>query len=58
MNGKCPGCLHVRILESGKGSRFLLCELSKVDGRFPKYPQQPVIHCAGFEAAPKDEPGQ
>ena len=58
MSGKCPGCLHVRIIESGKGSRFLLCELAKVDERFPKYPPQPVIRCAGFEAAPKDGAGQ
>jgi len=43
----------VRILESDKGSRFFLCELSKEDGRFSKYPPQPVLRCAGFEAALK-----
>jgi hypothetical protein len=53
MSGKCPSCLHVRILESDKGSRFFLCELAKVDERFSKYPPQPVIRCAGFVAAPK-----
>jgi hypothetical protein len=58
MSGKCPGCLHVRIIESGKGSRFLLCELAKVDARFSKYPPQPVIRCDGFEAAPREGKGQ
>ena len=53
MSGICPGCLHVRILESDKGSRFFLCELAKVDERFSKYPPQPVIRCVGFVAAPK-----
>jgi hypothetical protein len=53
MSGLCPGCAHVRILESDKGSRFFLCELSNEDGRFSKYPPQPVLRCAGFEAALK-----
>jgi hypothetical protein len=31
---------------------FSLCERSKTDARFPKYPRLPVESCPGFE--PKD----
>jgi len=34
---------------SGKGSVFWMCERSKVDPRFRKYPPLPVLACAGFE---------
>ncbi len=43
----CQTCVHMREIVSGKGSRFLLCELSQADSRFAKYPPQPVIHCDG-----------
>mgnify|MGYP004126338465 FL=1 len=52
MTGLCPGCAHVRFVESATGSRFLMCRLAKVDARFTKYPPQPVLRCAGFEEAP------
>jgi hypothetical protein len=48
----CPICSFAREVVSGKGSRFLLCEKSKTDRRFPKYPRQPVIHCLGFAEKP------
>jgi hypothetical protein len=44
----CAACAFARKIVFGKGSQFLLCEKSKSDGRFPKYPRQPVIHCQGF----------
>jgi len=28
---------------------FLMCELSKSDPHYPKYPPLPVLRCAGFE---------
>jgi hypothetical protein len=31
-----------------KGSRFLLCQLSRTDPAFPKYPPQPVVRCDGY----------
>ena len=34
---------------SDRGSVFYLCELSKVDARFPKYPRLPVLRCAGYD---------
>lgn len=45
----CETCAHVREVVSGKGSRFLLCQRSQQDRRFPKYPPQPVMECEGFE---------
>jgi hypothetical protein len=52
----CPLCSFAKAIVSGKGSRFLLCEKSKTDRRFPKYPRQPVIRCQGF--AEKNDEGQ
>jgi hypothetical protein len=46
----------MREIVSGKGSRFLLCELSQADPRFAKYPPQPVIRCEGYqEQTPADK---
>ncbi len=36
-----------------RGKSYSLCELSKVDRRFPKYPRVPVFACSGYQA--KDE---
>jgi hypothetical protein len=44
----CESCGRMREVISGKGSRFLLCELSRVDHRFAKYPGQPVLECPGY----------
>jgi hypothetical protein len=37
------------VVETRRGSRFLLCELSKTDARYPRYPPLPVVRCDGFE---------
>jgi hypothetical protein len=47
--GLCATCHHHRIIASGKGSRFLLCERSRSDSRFPRYPSLPVLACLGFQ---------
>ena len=47
--GLCGVCVNVRVVESGKGSRFYLCKLSAADSRFPKYPRLPVVECSGFQ---------
>ena len=44
----CPRCAHVKVVVSGKGSVFFLCLLAAEDPRYPKYPPQPVVSCAGF----------
>jgi hypothetical protein len=40
---------------SDRGSVFYLCQLSKVDPSFPKYPRLPVLACAGYERSQDSE---
>jgi hypothetical protein len=56
--GLCDSCRHARDVVSGKGSRFVLCELSRTDRRFPRYPQLPVLACAGYEPREPVPPGR
>ncbi|AGA27752.1 hypothetical protein Sinac_3496 [Singulisphaera acidiphila DSM 18658] len=44
----CERCGWMRVITSGKGSRFLLCERAQADARFTKYPRQPVSQCLGY----------
>lgn len=50
-HGLCERCRWARVVVTPKGSRFLLCERSLTDPRFPKYPPLPVFACSGFEPA-------
>lgn len=50
--GLCESCANVRVVETRRGSRFFLCQLSEVDPRFPKYPRIPVLRCAGYAPQP------
>jgi hypothetical protein len=47
--GLCDGCRHQRIVKNTRGSRFSLCERSKLDPDYPRYPRLPVLECAGYE---------
>ena len=47
----CSRCKQHRIIRSGKGSVFLLCEAGVADPRWPKYPPQPVQRCPKFVAS-------
>ncbi len=47
--GLCGMCRHVRVITSDRGSRFIMCELSKTDPRFRRYPALPVVACEGYE---------
>ncbi len=47
--GLCDLCRHQRVVRTTRGSAFSLCERSKTDERFPKYPRVPVAACPGFE---------
>jgi len=49
--GLCADCVHARIIESAKGSKFLLCQRSASDPSYPKYPRLPVLSCPGHEQA-------
>jgi hypothetical protein len=46
--GLCARCRHAEEIVSARGSRFLLCALSRVDPRFPRYPRLPVLACDGY----------
>jgi hypothetical protein len=54
--GLCDRCAHQRIVKNTRGSRFSLCERSKTEPEFPRYPRLPVIECRGFE--PREESGK
>lgn len=47
--GLCRDCRHVRRVVSGRGSVFYLCERSRTDPAYSKYPRLPVRLCAGYE---------
>jgi len=47
--GLCADCVHASRIESGRGSVFILCELSLTDLRFPQYPRLPVLSCEGYK---------
>jgi len=49
--GLCANCIHARRITSDRGSVFLLCELSKTDPQFEKYPRLPVLSCSGYVQA-------
>jgi hypothetical protein len=46
--GLCASCLNSRLV-AGANSRFWLCELSRTDPRFPRYPRLPVLRCDGYQ---------
>ena len=46
--GLCAHCIYARVVESSRGSRFVLCQLSQTDPGFARYPRLPVLSCAGY----------
>lgn len=53
--GLCPRCEHCREVRNTRGSVFLLCERSRTEPEYPRYPRQPVLSCPGFEPSREDE---
>ena len=47
--GLCGKCRHQRVIGNTRGSTFSLCERSKDDPSFPRYPRLPVLECRGYE---------
>ena len=47
--GLCDRCRHQKLIRSGRGSVFSMCERSKTDPSYPKYPRLPVLRCPGYE---------
>jgi hypothetical protein len=37
------------VVRNTRGSSFSLCERSRTDDRFPRYPRVPVESCPGWE---------
>ena len=44
----CLTCIHVKIIRNERGSTFYLCQKSRTDPAFAKYPHQPVVTCSGY----------
>lgn len=60
--GLCPACRHSQAVHTPR-SVFLLCQRSRDDASYERYPRQPVRACPGFEPAaqgetPPGEPGR
>jgi hypothetical protein len=53
--GLCATCRHARVVQSARGSTFYLCRLAEVDPRFVRYPQLPMLKCAGYESSVDNE---
>lgn len=49
--GLCATCAHAHVIQNRRGSRFHLCERSREDASFPRYPRLPVLRCPGYERA-------
>lgn len=47
--GLCDSCRHQRLVPNTRGSIFSLCERSRTDPAYPRYPRLPVRECAGHE---------
>jgi hypothetical protein len=47
--GLCDTCVHQRIVRNTRGSVFSLCERSRDEPEFPRYPRVPVLECRGHE---------
>jgi hypothetical protein len=53
--GLCATCRHARLVTTPR-SRFLLCERSRGDASYERYPRLPVLACRGHEPL-EDGPG-
>jgi len=47
--GLCDRCRHQRVVRNTRGSAFSLCERSRADDAYPRYPRLPVLVCPGHE---------
>jgi hypothetical protein len=47
--GLCDSCRHQRIVRNTRGSSFSLCERSRSDPAYRRYPRLPVRECPGYE---------
>ncbi|HEU5253975.1 MAG TPA: hypothetical protein VFU16_11690 [Solirubrobacterales bacterium] len=52
--GLCDSCAHQRLVPNTRGSVFSLCERSREDPAYARYPRLPVLSCPGWERAGAD----
>jgi hypothetical protein len=50
--GLCETCAFQRVVRNTRGSSFSLCERSREDASFARYPRLPVLACPGYEQRP------
>jgi hypothetical protein len=55
--GLCDRCRHQRIVRNTRGSSFSLCERSRTQPEYPRYPRLPVRECRGYEERSSSPPG-
>ncbi len=48
--GLCETCRYQRVVTTTRGSRFSLCNRSREDASYPRYPRVPVRECDGYRA--------
>jgi hypothetical protein len=46
--GLCDSCNHQKLVKSGRGSLFSMCQLGLRDPDWPKYPPMPVERCPRY----------
>jgi hypothetical protein len=49
--GLCDRCTHQKLIKSGRGSLFSMCQVGLRDPDWPKYPPMPVLRCPRFDAS-------
>jgi hypothetical protein len=54
--GLCAACAHARRVTTPR-SLFWLCERSRTDPNYARYPRLPMRECPGFEPGTPVEPG-
>jgi len=54
--GLCDSCRHQRLIHNTRGSTFSLCERSRTDPAYPRYPRLPVSRCDGYERRVTESP--
>ena len=56
--GLCDSCRHQQIVPNSRGSVFSLCQRSRTDPAYPRYPRLPVLACPGHEESLREEGGE
>ncbi|MCY3881933.1 MAG: hypothetical protein F4X89_12645 [Dehalococcoidia bacterium] len=54
--GLCSLCRYARVVRSGRGSSFLLCEQAADDPSLRKYPALPRTSCHAFAPTVSEPP--